>query len=210
MLGEREFTTEEIAQICGVSRPAVVEWVTRGLLPARLTEGGHRRVARSTLAGFLGKQGYRIPRDVARERPLVFVIDDEPIWRGTVQNYLDMDFEVHTFAPGVEVFLAMGAQQPDVVILDLHLPGIDALHILEVIARAPSLQDTLRVALVPHEEEVSAARRAGAHLSVSKARASELQHLVARLVGDHQRRFLPGSASEPAAPEPPAASPPAA
>jgi len=199
MLGEREFTTEEIAQICGVSRPAVVEWVTRGLLPARLTEGGHRRVARSTLSAFLGKQGYRIPRDVARERPLVFVIDDEPIWRGTVQNYLDGDFDVVTFAPGVEVFLAMGAQQPDVVILDLHLPGIDALHVLEAISRASSLQDTLRVALVPHEEEISAARRAGAHMSVSKARASELPQLVARLVGDHQRRFLPEAAGELAA-----------
>lgn len=199
MLGEREFTTEEIAQICGVSRPAVVEWVTRGLLPARLTEGGHRRVARSTLAAFLGKQGYRIPRDVARERPMVFVIDDEPIWRSTVQNYLDRDFDVTTWAPGVEVFVAMGAQQPDVVIIDLHLPGMDALHLLEVMSRAPSLQDTLRVALVPHEEEVSAARRAGAHLSVSKARASELQHLVTRLVGDYQRRFQPEPAS-PAAP----------
>ena len=61
MLGEREFTTEEIAQICGVSRPAVVEWVTRGLLPARLTEGGHRRVARSTLAAFLGKRAPVFP-----------------------------------------------------------------------------------------------------------------------------------------------------
>ncbi|MBL8603506.1 MAG: response regulator [Myxococcales bacterium] len=201
MLGEREFTTEEIAQMCGVSRPAVVEWVTRGLLPARLTEGGHRRVARSVLAGFLAKQGYRIPRDVARERPLVFVIDDEPIWRATMQRYLEPDFEVQTFGQGVEALLSVGAGQPDIVVVDLHMPGVDSLHLINIIAHSAQVKDCLVVGFAPHEEELSAARRNGAHLAVNKNRASEMQGLLRKLVGEHQRRQheAGGGASQPSA-----------
>lgn len=188
MLGEREFTTEEIAQICGVSRPAVVEWITRGLLPARLTEGGHRRVGRGALAEFLKKQGYAMPREVEREKPLVFAIDDEPIWRATIASHLDPDFEVETFPQGAEVLLAAGARRPDIVVTDVRMPGMDGTQLIESLRRAPVLSETLVVALTAFEEEISAAKRSGAHLAISKARAAELHDALIKLLSENQRR----------------------
>ena len=190
MLGEREFTTEEIAQFCGVSRPAVVEWISRGLLSARLTEGGHRRVARPALATFLSAQGYRMPSEVSRERPLVFAIDDEPIWRATIESSLEPDFAVETFAQGAEVLLACGAKRPDVVVLDLRMPGMDGSQLLEALTKASPLRDTLFVALTSYEEEIPAARRYGAQLALSKSRANELHGALVRMVSEAQRRPL--------------------
>lgn len=188
MLGEREFTTEEIAQFCGVSRPAVVEWISRGLLTARLTEGGHRRVGRPALASFLHTQGYRMPPEVARERPLVFTIDDEPIWRATIESHLEPDFEIETFAQGADVLLACGARRPDVIVMDMRMPGMDGAQLLDALARSEALKDTLFVALTAYEEEIAAAKRNGAHLALPKSRASELHDLLVRLVSDYQRR----------------------
>jgi len=193
MLGDREFTTEEIAQICGVSRPAVVDWITRGTLRARVTDGGHRRVARATLAEFLRVQGYRVPTAVARERPLVFVLDDEAIWRQSIETALQHDFEVETCAPGLEALLAIGEQRPDVVIVDLHMPGVDAPLLVEALSGAGELLGEVRVvALVAHDEGLPAARRGGAHLALSKGRvaAGELHPLLVKLVSEHQRRPL--------------------
>lgn len=194
MLGEREFTTEEIAQICGVSRPAVVEWITRGLLPARLTEGGHRRVGRGVLADFLQKQNYPMPREVARTKPLVFAIDDDPIWRATIESQLDADFEVETFPQGAEVLLAAGARCPDIVVTDLRMPGVDGAQLIESLRGAAALADTLVVALTPFEEEVYAARRLGAHLALAKSRATNLHEALIKLLTENQRRQMTAQA----------------
>lgn len=193
MLGDREFTTEEIAQICGVSRPAVVDWITRGTLRARVTDGGHRRVARATLAEFLRAQSYRVPTSVARERPLVFVLDDEAIWRQSIETALEHDFEVVACAPGPEALLAIGEQRPDAVIVDLHMPGVDAPLLVEALSEAQELLgEVLVVAVAAHDEDLPIARRRGAHLALSKGRvaAGELQPLLVKLVSEHQRRPL--------------------
>ena len=196
MLGDREFTTEEIAQICGVSRPAVVDWIARGTLRARLTDGGHRRVARSTLADFLRAQNYRVPTAVARERPLVFVLDDEAIWRQSIQTALQHDFEVVLFAPGPEALLSIGERRPDVVIVDLGMPGVDAPLLVEALrAAGDHLGDVLVVAIAAYDEDVAVGRRVGAHLALSKGRvaAGELHPLMVKLVSERQRRPLLGA-----------------
>jgi excisionase family DNA binding protein len=191
MLGDREFTTEEIAQICGVSRPAVVDWITRGTLRARLTDGGHRRVARAVLSEFLRLQGYRVPQEVARERPLVFVIDDEALWRTSIETALQNDFDVETFAPGTEVLLAAGERRPDVVLFDLRMPGMDGHQLLDALHHASDdIGDVLIVAIGGHDEDLPAARRGGAHLCLAKARvaAGDLHPMLIKLISEKQRR----------------------
>jgi excisionase family DNA binding protein len=191
MLGDREFTTEEIAQICGVSRPAVVDWISRGTLRARVTDGGHRRVARGILSEFLLMQGYRVPMTVARERPLVYVLDDEELWRKSIQTALQNDFEVETSAPAPEALLDIGERRPDVVIFDLHMPGMDTLLLMEALHDATdTLGEVLLVAVGAHDEELPLARRSGAQLALSKNRIAngDLHPLVVKLVSEHQRR----------------------
>lgn len=187
-LGEREFTTEEIAQMCGVSRPAVVEWIGRGILPARLTEGGHRRVTRTALATFLTQQGYKLPPDVARARPLVVVVDDETIWRATLESHLASRYDVRSYPNGVEVLVAIGGLRPDIVVLDTRMPGFDGYALLESLRRHPALEGALIVALTQHEEEIAGARATGAHGALPKGRVQDLPALLTRLLMDNQRR----------------------
>lgn len=174
--------------MCGVSRPAVVEWIGRKLLPARLTEGGHRRVTRSALATFLTQQGYKLPPDVARAKPLVMVIDDETIWRATLESHLGPSYDVRSYPPGVEALVAVGALRPDIVVLDTRMPGFDGYALVETLRRHPVMESALIVALAVHEEEVAGVRATGAHGALPKARVQDLPGLLTRLLMEHQRR----------------------
>jgi|Deesub1362B_J571_1020462.scaffolds.fasta_scaffold15581_2 excisionase family DNA binding protein len=46
------FTTNDIAQMCNVTRQTVINWIKTGKLRASLTPGGHRRVMREELISF--------------------------------------------------------------------------------------------------------------------------------------------------------------
>jgi DNA-binding response OmpR family regulator len=61
----------------------------------------------------------------------VLVVDDEPMVREVVARYLELDgFGVHEAADGAEATGWLAAHRPDLVVLDVMLPGTDGLTIL--------------------------------------------------------------------------------
>src|SRR4051794_29387923 len=60
----------------------------------------------------------------------ILVVDDEPIVREVVAQYLAQDgFHVETASDGAEALSRFAAARPDLVLLDLMLPGIDGLEV---------------------------------------------------------------------------------
>jgi DNA-binding response OmpR family regulator len=58
----------------------------------------------------------------------VMVVDDEPIVREVVVSYLERDgYDVLQAGDGIEARKMLGQSTPDLVVLDLMLPGIDGL-----------------------------------------------------------------------------------
>jgi DNA-binding response OmpR family regulator len=67
-------------------------------------------------------------------RPLVLIVDDEPMVREVVASYLERDdFRVATAADGDKALAFLRDRSPDLVVLDLMLPGVGGLEILEEI-----------------------------------------------------------------------------
>jgi FixJ family two-component response regulator len=63
--------------------------------------------------------------------PHVAIVDDEEPVRKALQRLLVASgFEVESYASGKE-FLATKHQRPDCVVLDLHMPGMSGLEVLE-------------------------------------------------------------------------------
>ncbi len=190
MFGQREFTTEEVARYFGVSRPAVVSWIAREMLPAHRTAGGHRRVLRSDLARFLVHQGYAVPPEVQRERPQVFAVEGEPLGAAGLSAVFGDGFDVRPWQPSLEMLLTLGAAAPDVLVVALPLRSLDGTQLLRAAARSPSLRDTLRVAVVTHDDEVPGARRMGAELAASRGSLGSLREAVVQRVCERQRRSV--------------------
>jgi DNA-binding response OmpR family regulator len=61
----------------------------------------------------------------------VLVVDDEPMVREVVSRYLELDgLRVHEAADGPSAMAWLSAHRPDLVVLDVMLPGTDGLTIL--------------------------------------------------------------------------------
>ena len=82
----------------------------------------------------------------------VLVVDDEATIRDIVRRYLTADgFEVAEAADGEEALAEFAARQPDLVVLDVMMPGIDG---LEVLRRLRSQSGVYVILLTAKAEEV--------------------------------------------------------
>lgn len=85
-------------------------------------------------------------------RPHALVVDDEPPLVRLVSAYLEREgFSVSTAADGEEAIRLAQESPPDVVVLDLMLPGIDG---IEVCRRIRTFSDAYIVMLSARAEEV--------------------------------------------------------
>ncbi len=77
------------------------------------------------------------PEPVAR----VMVVDDDDDMRQLMDLSLNQDFEVTLARDGLEAVRKIVDYQPDVVLLDVMMPGMNGFHLLQSIRRNPSLHD---------------------------------------------------------------------
>ena len=88
----------------------------------------------------------------ATTSPRVLVVDDEPPIVELVRGYLEREgYEVDVAADGPSAVAQARARRPDVVILDLMLPGIDG---LEVCRELRSFSDAYVLMLTARSEEL--------------------------------------------------------
>ena len=61
----------------------------------------------------------------------IWVVDDDPELRSMVGTYLiDQGYDVRCLADGAQLMARLAGQRPDLVVLDLMLPGDDGLTLL--------------------------------------------------------------------------------
>jgi two-component system nitrogen regulation response regulator NtrX len=89
----------------------------------------------------------------------ILVVDDEPAIRDTMRMILEYDgHEVLTAGSGPEALSTTERESPDLVFLDIKMPGIDG---LEVLSRLRGMNETLPVVIVSAHGTASTALEAG-------------------------------------------------
>jgi FixJ family two-component response regulator len=74
----------------------------------------------------LHRPGYGQQPAVTSTRPLIAVVDDEePICKAWARLLNSAGLDVETFTSGHEFLDSLSTQQPDCVVLDLHMPQVD-------------------------------------------------------------------------------------
>lgn len=112
----------------------------------------------------------------------ILVVDDEPDISALVAYHLARDsYRVRTAADGREAIRAVEAERPDLVVLDLMLPGMPGLEVLEELRRRPETQDVPVILLTARREEQD--RIAGLRLGADDylAKPFSPQELVLRV-----------------------------
>lgn len=159
---DRYFTSHQVGDILQVNPSSVVKWINDGILNAFRTPGGHRRVSASELIRFARHHGMPVPhelRDLALTK--VLVVDDEPRFLSALQKtfkpYAD-EIALQTVDNGIEGLVAAGSLKPDVLILDVRMPGLDGFKVLERIKAYPDTSHTMVIVMSGQMDEATAER----------------------------------------------------
>ena len=133
----KTYTTFDIARLLDVYPTTVANWVDGEKLKAFVTPGGHRRVKAEDLVIFLKKYNMPVPRDlVLAYKKRILVVDDDRSVRESIVRILrskNDKYEVFAAGDGFQAGSALSNFRPDLVILDLMLPGIDGFRVCELI-----------------------------------------------------------------------------
>lgn len=84
------------------------------------------------------------------EPPMIAVIEDNLDNRLLLDAILGQDFVIDEYAAGAEALAAMPHRVPDVVLLDVSLPGMDGVEVLTRMREDPALRDVPVVAVTAH------------------------------------------------------------
>lgn len=144
------FTTFEVSEICEVNPTTVQNWVKEKKLRAYKTPGGHRRIRRSDLVAFMKKFGMPVPSDLEEGGRMVLVVDDEKdICDLLVSAFEAMDSppQVRVAYGGVEALLFIGERKPDLVILDIMMPGMNGIEVCQKLKESSSTSNIKVVAI---------------------------------------------------------------
>jgi len=118
----------------------------------------------------------------------ILVVDDERNIRSSLEGILkDEGYRVRSAASGEELLKQVAQLPPDLVILDVWLPGMDGLQALEELKR---VQADLPVVMISGHSTVESAVRAtklGAYDFIEKPLSLEKTLLAVRNALDHQR-----------------------
>ena len=123
----------------------------------------------------------------------ILVVDDEPGMRRYLQTVLELDsYRVTTASDGEEALTKLQRDQPDVVLLDMVMPGPDGLETLRRIRETRPTTKVVMLSCVRDTRKVAMAMRLGAHDYLSKPVQKEEMDDVLRFCLDNPAPSAPG------------------
>ncbi|MFW6154393.1 MAG: response regulator [Planctomycetota bacterium] len=169
----RSLSTFRIAQLLDVNPSSISNWVDQKLLEAHRTPGGHRRVAIAELLRFLKSRQMPIPPELESPPARILVVDDEPALCRLVARSLRLanpEYEVVEATDGFRAGQLVASMKPDVVILDLRMPGMDGFEVCRIIKDQAQTRHAIVLAMTafPSTESEEQIRECGADAYFTK------------------------------------------
>ena len=207
-------TTVEVARRLGLAVRSVQLMVDRGELEAWKTPGGHRRIRRESVDRWVAGRQAGVSRPAplgppvatvaatgthARAAPRVLLIEDSRHFQTLVSLLLKSRFpqcELHLADDGIAGLAMAGKLEPEVLLVDILLPGIDGATLIMGLRSHPAFARSRLIVVTSLEGDALApyAFALEGLPVVSKPRlAADLPALLARALADTQR-----SAAQPA------------
>ena len=111
----------------------------------------------------------------------ILIVEDEPALIDIlIEHFIDSPYEVDTATNGIDAMAAVASERPDVVLLDIKMPGMDGIEVLKRIMKADPSISVIMVTGVSEVPVTAEALRQGAFGCVpTPFDLRYLEHLVA-------------------------------
>ena len=152
----RIFSALEVANICGVVNQTAINWIKNEYLKAFQTPGGQYRVYAEDLADFLNDRKMRMPPELQKildEQMLieiVLIVDDDRESNTALRRGLEAindGFTIHQAFDGFDAGRLTSEKKPQLILLDINLPGIDGYRLCKNFKEDESLNNPLIISI---------------------------------------------------------------
>ena len=169
----KTLSTFAIAKLLYVDPGSVANWIDQGMLIAHRTPGGHRRVATEDLVRFLRDHKMPVPDELDATPTRILVVDDEMPVAHMIAKAIKSahpEYDVIEANDGFRAGTLIASKQPDIVILDLRMPGMDGYEVCRLIrAQEPTRQtEVLAITAYPSPETEKRILECGARVCMAK------------------------------------------
>lgn len=187
----KPLSTTKVAKFCHVSHAAVCNWVKAGKLQAYRTPGRQYRIEPGVLVEFMKRHGMPVPEELHPSRAKrIVVVDDEPEIANLAMRVLGAGgagYEVKTAPDGYTAGRLVHSMLPNLVVLDIRMPGIDGIAVCRSIKTNPATHHAkvLVVTAYATDENVKRLRDLGAEDFLEKPfDGPALTRKVRKLIGE--------------------------
>lgn len=197
-------TPAEVAKLLLVAPVTVRQWAQKGWIQADQTAGGHRRFLRHEVERFARERGLTLHFQRSDNLRVLIVDDDPQVSRYLTELLCSADgiAEIEAAADGFEAGTKVRSFQPDVILLDLMMPGMDGFSVCQILKADPATRGIRVIAMTgyPTLENEQRILQAGAEYCLHKPfERSELFRVVGvestgmKLSGNAAPAELPGT-----------------
>jgi len=170
---KQSFSTSEVARYCHVTPDTIRKWAEAGRIRVFKTPGGHRRIRREDLLRFLRENSIPVHEDLDNSGIKILIVDDEKAVISVIRRFLERSqapFEIEVASDGYDAGHQVATFRPDVVFLDLKLPGVDGFEVCRRIKADPQHAGTRIIAMTGYYDGDVAQRvvELGALLCIEK------------------------------------------
>ena len=163
------YTTHDISRLIQVNHRSVINWIEQKRLPSYRTPGGHRRVRRDDLLAFLRKHQIPTPSSLVDGKFRILIVDDQEEVVNLLKTHLQRQgsYEVISASNGISAMIEVGRVKPDLLILDVMIPGVDGIEVCRRI-KADSANKTAIIVISSTAESEKNILQAGADVFMPK------------------------------------------
>ncbi len=152
---KQSFSTSEVARYCHVTADTIRKWAEAGKIHVFKTPGGHRRIRREDLVQFLRNNNIPIHIELDNSGTRILIVDDEKIIISVIRRFLERTqtaFQIEVASDGYDAGYKVAQFRPDVVFLDLRLPGLDGFEVCHRIKSSPEHSAASVIAMTGYYE----------------------------------------------------------
>lgn len=161
-------TPSEAAELLHVAPTTIRHWAQNGRLPFITTPGGHRRFTRENVLSLMSSSKANVSHEFS-----ILIIEDDKDFADMLVQLLESFFpqiKVTVAYNGFEAGDLLHSFNPDLVILDLMMSGINGFSICHRIKNTPSTENINVIAMTGAltEENVERITQLGAEMCIGK------------------------------------------
>jgi excisionase family DNA binding protein len=136
-------SVKQVAEYLEVSKQAVDKWINAGELKVYRLPSGRIKILRSDFLNYIKTHNLYLDKEFFNiESRKIVVIDDDETIHSLFQKFfeeINSELEVKYAVDGISGLLIMGASKPDIVILDIEMPGMNGVELCKKILADDSL-----------------------------------------------------------------------